>query len=339
MLRFEADTMREALDKVKADLGQDAVILQTKQTTRPGLLGLSPKERVQVWAALQEDAAEAPRSGGADELAELRKELRALRHEIALLTGGERAGAWPSAEETGGAPIREVARRTATCGGLRLGEPPLVVALVGPTGSGKTTTLVKLAAEFARGQGKRVAAITTDTLRVGAVEALSSYCRLLGVPLEKVSAATEMAEAIHRHRACDLILIDTPGASQRNEVQLRQTRDLLQAACPNEVHLVLSASASAAALQETIERFADLSTDHLILTKCDEAPDLAPVLGAFAGDPTGGAVAGMGRPISYLTTGQAIPGDLWAADDAALERLMARGATGEPRAISGGEVA
>jgi len=309
--------MREALEKVKADLGDEAVILQTKQTTRPGLLGLSPKERVQVWAALQQDAAEPPHSSSG-ELNELRDELRGLRQQIALLVGGKTP---PCVAETkrGADQIRDLARRTATCGGLRLGEAPLIVALVGPTGSGKTTTLVKLAAEFAHGQAKSVAVITTDTLRLGAAESLRAYCRLLAVPLETVSAATEMAEAIHRARDKDLILIDTPGTGQRNEVQLRQIQGLLQAACPHEVHLVLAASASTSALRDAIEQFAALAADHLILTKCDEAPDLAEVLPAF-----GGATQ---RPISYLANGQAIPGDLRPADDEALERLLLQGAS------------
>jgi len=329
MLRFEADTMREALEKVKADLGDEAVILRTQQTTRPGLLGLSAKERVQVWAALQEEAADKPQ-GGPLELKEIRAELQALRKEMALLADGDRRGAWPAAEtaEDSAARIRDMARRVPTCGGLRLGEPPLIVALVGPTGSGKTTTAVKLAAEFAHGQGKRVAVITTDTLRLGAVEGLRAYCRLLGVPLETAGAATEMAEAIHRHRTCDLVLIDTPGASQRNEVQLRQTGELLKAACPSEVHLVVAASASTSALRDAVQRFADLSADHLILTKCDEAPDLAEALPAFAESADDGSPAQAGRPISYLAHGQAVPGDLCAADDAALERFMTRG--GDP---------
>lgn len=317
MLRFEADTMREALDKVKADLGEDAVILQTKQTTRPGFLGLSPKERVQVWAAPDEEAGEAP--GPAGDLGQVRAELRALRQELASLAAQNGNGAGPQPTHDPAA-IRDLVRRTATCGGLRLDEPPLIVALVGPTGSGKTATLVKLAAEFAHGQGKQVAVVTADGLRVGAVEALRAYCRLIGVPLETASTPTRMAEAVHRHRQKDLVLIDTPGASQRDEVQLHQIREVLQAACPDEVHLVLAASASTSALREAVERFAHLSTDHLILTKCDEAPDLAQVLPL---------ASHAGRPISYLTNGQTVPGDLWAADDALLERFAA-GNGGEP---------
>ncbi|HMP07065.1 MAG TPA: flagellar biosynthesis protein FlhF, partial [Lacipirellulaceae bacterium] len=123
-----------------------------------------------------------------------------------------------------------------------------VVALIGPTGVGKTTTIAKLAANFRLREQRRVGLITVDTYRIAAVEQLRTYADIIDLPMEVVSTPREMREAVQRLRSLDLILMDTAGRSPRDEVKIQELRSLLAEAAPDEVHLVLSAAASARSL-------------------------------------------------------------------------------------------
>src|SRR5690606_9665009 len=88
---------------------------------------------------------------------------------------------------------------------------PLRLALIGPTGVGKTTTVAKLAATFKLKQRKNVGLITSDTYRIAAVEQLRTYANIIGLRLEVALTPAEMAQACHALRDCDVILIDTAG--------------------------------------------------------------------------------------------------------------------------------
>jgi flagellar biosynthesis protein FlhF len=188
-----------------------------------------------------------------------------------------------------------------------------VVALVGPTGVGKTTTVAKLAATFKLVHGLRLGLVTVDTYRIAAVEQLRTYAEIIDLPLAVANAPDEMRKAIDGLGAVDLVLIDTAGRSPRDEVKIRELADFLAAARPEEVHLVLSATSGERSLRAAVERFATVRADRLILTKLDEADGLGGVL----------AVIGQAnRPISYLTTGQAVPDDIEPADRTRLAALI-----------------
>ncbi len=158
-----------------------------------------------------------------------------------------------------------------------------IVALVGPTGVGKTTTLAKLAAGFHFDQGIQVGMITLDTFRMGAVDQLQKYADLLGAACEVVASPDQMVPAIYRLRHCPLILIDTAGRSPRDQSQLKVLKDFLQAAEPTQTHLVLSAASSPAHAQLAMEQFQQLEPTHLLLTKLDEALCLGNWYGPLAG--------------------------------------------------------
>jgi flagellar biosynthesis protein FlhF len=188
-----------------------------------------------------------------------------------------------------------------------------VVALVGPTGVGKTTTVAKLAANFKLAHGLRPGLVTVDTYRIAAVEQLRTYAEIIDLPLAVANAPGEIRGAIDRLGDVDIVLIDTAGRSPRDEVKIRELADFLAEARPDEVHLVLSAAAGERGLRAAVERFSVVRADRLILTKLDEADGLGGVL----------AVLGQaGRPVSYLTTGQAVPDDIEPADRARLARLI-----------------
>ena len=188
-----------------------------------------------------------------------------------------------------------------------------VVALVGPTGVGKTTTVAKLAANFKLAQGFRPGLVTVDTYRIAAVEQLRTYAEIIDLPLAVANAPGEMLKAIDELGDVDLVLIDTAGRSPRDEVKIRELADFLAEARPDEVHLVLSAVAGERSLRSAVERFAMVHADRLILTKLDEADGLGGLL----------AVLGQAdRPVSYITTGQAVPDDIEPADKHRLAGLI-----------------
>ncbi|HVU88759.1 MAG TPA: flagellar biosynthesis protein FlhF [Pirellulales bacterium] len=176
-----------------------------------------------------------------------------------------------------------------------------VVALVGPTGVGKTTTIAKLAANFRLREKWNVGLITVDTYRIAAVEQLRTYADIIDLPMQVVSTPREMREAVDRMAHLDLVLLDTAGRSPRDEVKIRELRALLSEARADEVHLVLSSAASGANLINTADRFAAAGTTSLILTKLDEASGLGHLLPALRS---------ARLPLSYLTNGQNVPDDI-----------------------------
>ena len=188
-----------------------------------------------------------------------------------------------------------------------------LVALVGPTGVGKTTTIAKLAANYRLKQKRNVGLITVDTYRIAAVEQLRTYAEIIDLPMQVVSTPREMRNAVQRLQGMDLILMDTAGRSPKDEIKIRELKAFLTEAGADEVHLVLSSVASARTLQQTAERFAAVGTTALIFTKLDEATsfgNLMPVLRSSR------------LPLSYLTNGQNVPDDIEVAKVDRVARLI-----------------
>ena len=188
-----------------------------------------------------------------------------------------------------------------------------IVALVGPTGVGKTTTIAKLAANYRLKENRRVGLITVDTYRIAAVEQLRTYAEIIDLPMEVVSTPREMRDAVERMRSFDLVLMDTAGRSPRDEVRIRELGSMLAEAAPHEVHLVLSAASSSRSLAAAAEMFAPAGVTSLIVTKLDEAPGLGHLL----------TLARRSRlPFSYLTDGQNVPEDIAVAEPSTLSELI-----------------
>ena len=188
-----------------------------------------------------------------------------------------------------------------------------LVALVGPTGVGKTTTIAKLAAHFRLKERKRVGLITVDTFRIAAVEQLRAYADIIDLPMEVVSNPLEMRQAVSRLADLDLILMDTAGRSPRDEVKLQELKAMFAEAAPDEVHLVLSATCGAANLLSMTRQFAEVGVTSLLLTKMDEAHGLGNLLPL---------VRESRVPLSYLTNGQNVPDDIEIAEANRLSRMM-----------------
>ncbi|HSV72736.1 MAG TPA: flagellar biosynthesis protein FlhF [Chthonomonadales bacterium] len=187
-----------------------------------------------------------------------------------------------------------------------------VVALVGPVGVGKTTTIAKLAAHYALAEGRRVALLTMDTYRIAAVDQLRTYSQIIGIPLTVVSNPAEARQALAQLAGKDLVLIDTAGRSQKHAMQMAELKALVDATgC--ETHLALSASTKYADMMDQVARFSHARVDRLLFTKLDETTTYGTIFSV---------AAAAGLPVSYLTTGQRVPEDIEDATPPKLASLV-----------------
>ncbi|OGT99529.1 MAG: flagellar biosynthesis protein FlhF [Geobacteraceae bacterium GWB2_52_12] len=192
---------------------------------------------------------------------------------------------------------------------------PRIIALVGPTGVGKTTTTAKLAAMYALNRGNKVALITMDIFRVGAVEQLKTYSRIMGIPLEVASTPKELEKAVEKHSACDLIFIDTAGRSHKDKEKLDEMKNFLENKIPMEVYLCLSATTKDRELEEILNRFRIFQVSKVVFTKIDECESFGNMVNLLMKD---------NLQIAYFTTGQRVPEDIEIATPAKLADMIFR---------------
>lgn len=190
---------------------------------------------------------------------------------------------------------------------------PRIIALVGPTGVGKTTTTAKLAAMYALNRGNKVALITMDIFRVGAVEQLKTYSRIMGIPLEVASTPKELEKAVEKHSACDLIFIDTAGRSHKDKEKLDEMKNFLDNKIPMEVYLCLSATTKDRELEEILNRFRIFQASKVVFTKIDECESFGNMVNLLMKD---------NLQIAYFTTGQRVPEDIEIATPAKLADMI-----------------
>lgn len=175
---------------------------------------------------------------------------------------------------------------------------PLTIALVGPTGVGKTTTLAKLAATFKLRHGRSVGLVTSDTYRIAAVDQLRTYANIIDVPLHVALTPAEMRQAVQELHGTQVVLIDTAGRSQNDVDRISELREMIEAAVPHEVHLVLSSTASEKVLLREAESFMGVGVNKIVLTKLDEAVSFGMLVNVMHQ---------LGRELSFVTTGQEVP--------------------------------
>jgi flagellar biosynthesis protein FlhF len=193
---------------------------------------------------------------------------------------------------------------------------PVVVALVGPTGVGKTTTLAKLAANTKFMAEREVALISADTYRIAAVDQLRAFARIADIPMEVVYAPLEMEQAVEKHRDKALVLIDTAGRSPWNAEQLLELKEYMVHAQPDEIHLVISLTSKESDVFDAVDRFGVVPIDRVLFTKLDETSTFGSMLNI---------VQRIGKPVSYVTNGQRVPEDIRLARSEELARLVLAG--------------
>ena len=192
-----------------------------------------------------------------------------------------------------------------------------VIALVGPTGVGKTTTLAKLAANSKFLFEKNVSLISADTYRMSAIEHLNNFASVAHVPLSAVYSPDELKSSLNAQSGKDLIFIDTAGRSPRDEKHLSELKDFMETAKPDEIHLVLPANIRNRDLLESLRRFDPLGINRIVISKVDETSALGGILNI---------AVEVDKPISYITNGQTIPDDIDLANPKSLANLIMRAA-------------
>lgn len=327
--KFEADNMRDALAQVKRALGPEAIVISTREIRR-GLLGTG----IEVTAALDPDessekpppprptspapAARVPAADIERVVGPLRSELRSLRYLIKMGTGrNDNTDLRRELSELRAAMLQMSVNAEAEVDIARIARGHQlsarsrgrIVALVGPTGVGKTTTIAKLAARAALGRGRKVAVITLDNYRVGGEQQMRLFTDLIGVPLVPLSEHGDLRRSIDQLRDYDTVFVDTAGRSPRDTPAIHELAQCMNGIDGLEVHLTIAADTPARSIASAFQRYSALPVHRLLFTKVDEATDLtelarAPIV--------------LGTPVSHITTGQAVPEDL---EDATDERL------------------
>ncbi|SHE56634.1 flagellar biosynthesis protein FlhF [Clostridium fallax] len=176
-----------------------------------------------------------------------------------------------------------------------------VIAFVGPTGVGKTTTIAKIAGELALIKEKKVGLITIDTYRIGAVEQLKTYSEIINIPFEVVTTLKGMEKAIEDMKECDVILIDTTGTNSKNSMQISEMRALINKANPDKINLVVSSTIKNKDIEGILKGYKALGYESVIITKLDETSAYGSLINILFESKV---------PLSYITLGQNVPDDI-----------------------------
>ena len=173
--------------------------------------------------------------------------------------------------------------------------------VVGPTGSGKTTTVAKLAGMLSLNLNKRVGMVTIDTFRVGAVEQLKMYADIMNIPYKSVMTLNDIRSVFDDMKACDVILVDTIGRGNKNIIQLNELSMFVQSIQSNDVSLVVSAGMKEQDVDLFINSFKGIKFTNVIVTKLDETNSFGMLVNICYKTSI---------PISFLTIGQDVPLDI-----------------------------
>jgi flagellar biosynthesis protein FlhF len=378
--RYEASSIQEAMDKIRKDLGQDAVILSTKRLKR----GKSPLIEITAARDLNRsncektagsvsrpphiipDASRLPNQYATDqhmktEISEIKQMLADLKKDNALRTeltelketvnslfdliglnkqeqgfflsayhqlvacGISRELAYKMMEQVKGQDgavdgngrigiqrnIEDLLRKTLSVPEKK--SKRRTMALIGPTGVGKTTTLAKLAAHYAIEERKRVGLIAADTYRIAATEQLKLYAKIMGLPIEIAAEKESFKKAMGKFSDLDMILIDTPGRNQTDEIHIREMADILNQAGPVNTSLLLSMTSSRENMLDAAHKFSVIPYDDIIFTKMDESVSCGSMYDV---------IEQIRKPVPYITNGQNVPKDIIKTNPDEIVRLI-----------------
>ena len=340
--KYDGATMTEALEKVKQELGPEAVILNVRSDASSGSVEITAALDVNHDEHTHFPRPERRERRPTEDTYSMIKEIHEIKEFIESYAEYHRYARLPKELHSLATALRDNGVETSIVDGLvqwllielkgdefddrglirkktqevlrkavKIGsgiqvkqDRSTVVSLVGPTGSGKTTTVAKIAADFALSRKMAVSVITADTKRIAAVYQLKCYSQAIGFPLKVVYSPQEIRDAV-RSDSAQLILMDTTGVNSLNKKELDQLGAFLSALGPDEVYLLLSATTGFKNSMKTVDAFKSLPVTGLLFTKVDEISTPGSILSiAIKAD----------TPVCYLTDGRSVPGNIELAD-------------------------
>ncbi|HCI30098.1 MAG TPA: flagellar biosynthesis protein FlhF [Fervidobacterium sp.] len=358
--KYVVNDIKEAFEKIRVELGKDAVILSTRKVKKGGFLGIGAKTYIEVTAAVEDKKVQQSDEKGqiyklqeilsknrqdtqsTDDLNELKKMMVELKSMISVQKSNEpqwtqdfrRALQRQDIDESIEDKLVEYARMkyqeldfSNDNTRLILSEmflpfintsvPELKgrVLFAGPTGVGKTTTIAKIAARLKLTEHKRIAIITLDTYRIAAVDQLKTYAMLLDVPIRVAYTPKEAKLEVEALTDYDVVLIDTAGRSQKNEMHMTEVKAMSEVVNPDYLFLVVGMQYRKEDVKEIMQKFSILSPTHVVLSKMDETS----ALGHFLNVPFF-----LNVPIAFITNGQRVPDDIIEANNRELAVLISR---------------
>ncbi|MDX2191755.1 MAG: hypothetical protein NW201_00280 [Gemmatimonadales bacterium] len=276
------------LDRIQEELGPDAEVLNVEQRRAPGgrtILLVTAGDPESIAAAVRDGRRPSTMAGTAAPAAAPAPPLvsRSAEREDPRLAGRQDP------------PPQALARRGAVD----------VLAIVGPTGAGKTTTVAKLAGHARIFGGRAIGLLSLDTFRVGALDQLAQYAELFARPMAVAYEPADLPRALAELKGCDVILVDCPGRGPKMQRDAELVRVMLQALQPQETHLAIPVGLRADLVARTIAAHRPLGVTHLLATKVDEAPQDWSVFDA---------AVEANLPMRWLADGQRVPHDVRAAE-------------------------
>lgn len=202
---------------------------------------------------------------------------------------------------------------------LQASDKRRVAAFIGTTGSGKTTTLIKLAIITRLVMQSRVMVISADTQKVGGAEQLETYASIANLPYRSAYSPKELGDIINSEKNYDFIFIDTTGRSQQNQKHLKEINEYISNAGADSVFLVQNATANSSTFRQVMDNFAFIKPTALVLTRLDEAAAIGEIITVLNEKPL---------PMIYFSNGQQIPEDIEPASKSRLGEMLLPGEIG-----------
>ena len=383
--KFSAPTMRDAMYKVKQELGDDAIILKSEKVSKGGLFDFSEtkyeyeitaaidrapiktytqKKQIKIPSQKEKTAVSASGSSNTNlmnqmdnkfKVIDLKSDLKKIESKLDGMAKHIKYNEMPNlpdslipyyirmkessvdeniikdllmnlymnfkGSEFSDTKLIEKTLLELICDKLTLARVdekrvytgPKVIALVGPTGVGKTTTLAKMAFNSNFFGNKKIGLITADTYRISAVDQLKTYSNITQIPLEIIYQPEQIKKALNRFNDFDVVLVDTAGRSQRNVKQLSELKQILYEGGIVDVCLVLSMTTRSKDQDDILKRFGAINFNRLIFTKLDETSGYGSLLNASVK---------YNIPISILTFGQNVPDDIEYANKKKIAQMI-----------------
>ena len=316
---FRGSQINSVIERIREEVGPEAVILSTNDVV--GEMGRIVEVRVEVESdvnPVQMDSSQ-----------RTRYERQAQR----TLTSGsgevDRGVLYQSLQEQGVKPnlleelLLQVERNSqfpqgevmsqalAECIGIDSQVPSRgsIVALIGPAGVGKTTSVAKLAAKLQAALNLKIGLVSLDGTRIAASYQLQSYASILRLPFATLAKDTLLDQELTQLNYCDMVLVDTPGINSAAIEQLEELATRLGSRHRVEKMLVLAAPCNDRDLRNVVTGYGRVGFERVLLTKVDESCYIGPVLNVLAD---------MQKPLAFIGTGQNVPDDI---EPASLRRL------------------